>query len=423
MSPTARRQLALEDGDGVLRRHAAVGHARAAPARALGDPRPRAGRPPRPRRRPSPRARRSRDAGAPRPARARACRRGPRSDGRPAGSGVSARKSSAAATLTGEALYVSSTSVAPELGLPTAMRWSAWLPAARAAPTSSMPTPSRSATAAAASACGTRWRPGVPLRSRSVAHGASQRELGSGQPVARDVGGADVGVRPKAERAAPAAAVTPRHRRHAWIVGVEDRKPVRRQGAAGARTSPRDRGRCCRPARDGWDARRARRRPRARAISASRAISPTVYMLISRTAASCVGAQPKQRHRQPGLGVQVALVSERREPRERTSATISLAIVLPVEPVIPTTRAACRATATRRPGPGGPGACPARRPGERRCRSAAAPRAARRARRRRQRGARRQRTHARPSARRRSATKIEPGVTWRESTEAPVDGG
>ena len=156
-----------------------------------------------------------------------------------------------------------------------------------------------------------------------------------------------------------------------------------------------------------------------RAISASRAISPTVYMLISRTAAWWAGSsrrrvigRPVSEFRLPSLRSVVSV-------RERTSAVISFAIVLPVEPVMPTTRAGCRdrhhaarswsarsASATT--------TCGASRTSSgsstgRSTMAAAAPARSASA------------TKACPSVRSPGrATKMDPGVVRRESTDAPV---
>ena len=71
---------------------------------------------------------------------------------RPLPTGVSARNASAAETDTGEALYVSSTSVAPPGSVSITIRCGAWLPASRAAATSVSGTAKCSATATAARA-------------------------------------------------------------------------------------------------------------------------------------------------------------------------------------------------------------------------------------------------------------------------------
>ena len=174
------------------------------------------------------------------------------------------------------------------------------------------------------------------------------------------------------------------------------------------------------PARSRWVGCTASTTPTSgRAISASRAISPTVYMLISRTAASCVGSSRSRVIGSP--------VSELRFPsfrsvvssRERTSAVISLAIVLPVEPVMPTTRTAWRdrhqaarswrARSASGTTTWGASRRSAGRSTGRSTSTAEAPARSASA------------TNACPSARSPgSATKMDPGLTRRESTDAPV---
>ncbi len=79
------------------------------------------------------------------------------------------------------------------------------------------------------------------------------------------------------------------------------------------------------------------------AISARRAISPVVYIPISSTAASCVASSLSRVIGSPLSELRLPSLRSVRSPPERTSATISLASVLPVEPVMPTTRTAWRA--------------------------------------------------------------------------------
>ena len=79
-----------------------------------------------------------------------------------------------------------------------------------------------------------------------------------------------------------------------------------------------------------------------RAISASRATSPIVYMLISSTATSCSGPRRSRVIGRPVSELRLPSLRSVVSCRDSTSAVISLAIVLPVEPVMPTTRTACR---------------------------------------------------------------------------------
>ena len=202
----ARRHLALEDGDGLVgirgawprgrRRHRSAPSAIQRPA--LADRHDRVGCSPRP-------ARRSRDAAAPRPGRARACRRARRSGADRPASGVSARKSSAAATLTGDALYVSSTSVAPEHASPPpcgdrrGCRPRALRRPRRCGPRSAPRPPPRPARAARGGGRASR------CAARRVPHGAWSGELGAGQAAADDLGRARrrrVGPSPKVRTSA-----------------------------------------------------------------------------------------------------------------------------------------------------------------------------------------------------------------------------
>ncbi len=79
-----------------------------------------------------------------------------------------------------------------------------------------------------------------------------------------------------------------------------------------------------------------------RAISTSRAISPSAYMLISSTATWWVGSRRSRVIGRPVSLFRLPSFRRVRSERLRTSATISFAIVLPVEPVMPTTRTALR---------------------------------------------------------------------------------
>ena len=263
---------------------------------------------------------------------------------------------------------MSSTSVAPEARRPPSPCGArrGCRPRARRPPRR-CGTPIRSATAAAASACGTRWRPGVPLRSR--ARCPTARAAVNSVPARPWL---DDRRRRARRRPVPRPKVHTSRRRElahggdARVVGVEDGQPVRRQrgrqlglGLGDALDAPGalEVGRMDGQHDADLGLARSRRAARSRR---------SVYILISRTAASCVGVESKEGHRQPALGVEVARrCGACAAPRERTSAMISLAIVLPVEPVMPTTRTACRdrhqaarsperASAIGRPRPAGP---------------------------------------------------------------------
>ena len=174
------------------------------------------------------------------------------------------------------------------------------------------------------------------------------------------------------------------------------------------------------PARSRWVGCTASTTPTSgRAISASRAISPTVYMLISRTAASCVASSRSRVIGSPVSELRFPSFRSVASSRERTSAVISLAIVLPVEPVMPTTRTAWRdrhqaARSWRARSASGTTTWGASRRSSGRStgRSTSAAEAPARS---------ASATNACPSARSPgSATKMDPGLTRRESTDAPV---
>ena len=173
----------------------------------------------------------------------------------------------------------------------------------RAARSSARPRPPRPGRAARgggrASRCGRGARPTAPRSVKTVPARPSDsisvaRTSASGpSPKVRTVGGGHRAPSP------PRAG----HRHSA--------RPARRRAAR--RAAPTWRARCASmlPARSRWVGCTARTTPTSgRAISARRAISPSVYMLISSTATSCARLQAEQRHRQAGLGVEVALVAQ-----------------------------------------------------------------------------------------------------------------
>ena len=146
-----------------------------------------------------------------------------------------------------------------------------------------------------------------PHRCPRRAHG----ELGSGQPLARDVGRADVGGRPEAERADLRGGHL-RHGRHARIVGVQDRQPV--GGERGRQLGLR--------ARDPLDAPGALEMGRMHGqhdadlgsgdLREPRDLTDGVHAHLE-DGRLVRGLEPKQGHRQPGLGVEVPLVPQRGE--------------------------------------------------------------------------------------------------------------
>ena len=97
----------------------------------------------------------------------------------------------------------------------------------------------------------------------------------------------------RSRSAATRAAVRRSIRRDDRVVGVEDRRAVRRQRLDAARPWPARPPRASRSATGGPPGPRSRRRSTGGAMAARSAISPPTYMPISSTAASCSG--PRRR--------------------------------------------------------------------------------------------------------------------------------
>ena len=288
---------------------------------------------------------RSRDAGAPRPVRARACRPGRRAGAGRRPAGVSARKSSAAADADRRGVvgvvHEPSRRTRPR---PTPCDASAWLPAASAVGhlverrrRSARRRRPRRARAA---------RGGGPAsRSRRDAspHGAWSVNSVPSSPRADDLVGADVGVRRRGRRCAPRPAS-----RRAWPRRGGRRRSGRRARRPAARRAARPwpaRSRSMLPARSRWVGMDGQHDPDLgpRDLGQPRDLADRVHAHLehappraSGSSRSSVIGRPVSELRLPSL----RSVAER--PRESTSAVISLAIVLPVEPVMPTTRTACR---------------------------------------------------------------------------------
>ena len=172
-----------------------------------------------------------------------------------------------------------------------------------------MPTPSRSATASAASACGTRWRPGVPLDSRRVPQGARTVNSVPASPwLSTSVAPTSaVGPRPKVRTS---AARELGHGGDARIVGVQDGQPVGRERGRQLGLGARDSLDAPRP----LEVRRVNGEHDAdlgpRDLREPRDLADRVHAHLE-DGRLVRGLQPKQGHRQPGLGVEVALVPER----------------------------------------------------------------------------------------------------------------
>ena len=173
------------------------------------------------------------------------------------------------------------------------------------------------------------------------------------------------------------------------------------------------------PARSRWVGWTASTTPTSgRAISASRAISPSVYMLISRTRHLVRRLELEERHRQAGLAVEVALVAEDAEgPGEDVGHDLL------GDRLAGRAGDADHAHARPRAPPGGhllEGERADRRPA-RTATSAPAGSSTGRSTmqdRWRRRAPHRPRSGGRRCARRGRATKQQPGTTWRESTAA-----
>jgi hypothetical protein len=222
----------------------------------------------------------------------------------------------------------------------TAMRCAAELPASSAAATSSSGSPSHSATAAAASAWGTRCRPGVALWRRRTPHGAWSVNSVPTTPrlTISSARTSAAGPSPKVQ---VVAAVTSRMAATRASSALRTARPSRGRASGSSALARAIRSRL--PARSRWVGWTASTTPTSgRAISARRAISPTVYMLISRTATSCSGSRRSRVSGRPDSEFRFPSLRSVRNVRASTSAVISLASVLPVEPVMPTTRTAWR---------------------------------------------------------------------------------
>ena len=136
---------------------------------------------------------------------------------------------------------------------------------------------------------------------------ASRRARATSTTTARDVG-----VRRRSRSAGPGGRPAA-HPADDRVIGIEDRRPVRRQRLERARPSPARSPRACRSATR-WTAWTAVTTPiDGRPMAARSAISPPTYMPISRTAASCSGPRRRSGQRQADLVVLVALAAQRPE--------------------------------------------------------------------------------------------------------------
>ena len=207
------------------------------------------------------------------------------------------------------ALYVSSMSVAPPAASIGAMRCAAWLPAASAVSTSSSGMPKRSATAAAASACGTRWRPGHGEPQAPHAPRCGERERGAGDAVADHLAGADVGAGAEAERASPRRRSAAAMAATRGSSALRTARPSPGSAAGSSRLRARDRLDAAGAQQVRWLDGQDDADLGARDLRQARDLALGVHAHLEHRH-RCASAQAEEGHRQAGLAVQVPLVAQ-----------------------------------------------------------------------------------------------------------------